>query len=70
MVQHTKYNIYFSVSNPIQIISSEPQDGTIVKKGDDIRLSCKTNQQWFFCVWKGPGGAKQVILIYKEGVPW
>jgi hypothetical protein len=55
------------VSNRIQIISTEPRDGTIVKKGEDVRLSCKTNPQWFFCVWKGPGEIKQVLLCLKIG---
>ena len=50
----------FAVSNKISITSTSPRDGTIVKKGEDIRLSCKTNPQWFFCVWKGPGEIKQV----------
>ena len=56
----------FTVSNRIQIVSTEPRDGTIAKKGEDVRLSCKTNPQWFFCVWKGPGEIKQVLFhVYK-----
>ena len=61
--------ILFTVSNRIQIVSTEPRDGTIVKKGEDVRLSCKTNPQWFFCVWKGPGEIKQVLYIYKMDTP-
>ena len=47
----------------IQITSTSPRDGTIVKKGGNVKLSCKTSHQWFFCVWKGPGEIKQVLEI-------
>ena len=60
--------IKISVSpKQIQITSTSPRDGTIVKKGGNVKLSCKTNNQWFFCVWKGPGEIKQVIEI-KDGL--
>ena len=62
---HNQIPDCFSVQKKIQIISKDPPDGTIVKKGGDVRLSCKTNHQWFFCVWRGPGDTKQVIVRYK-----
>ena len=42
----------------ISVISATPRNGTIVKQGDTVKLSCRTNIRWFFCVWKGPGDKK------------
>ena len=39
-------------SSAMTVISTSPPDGTIAKAGQGIRLSCKTNQKWFFCVWR------------------
>jgi len=50
------------VSNAIKIVSTEPPNYHIVKNGDSIKLSCKTSAQWFFCLWKGPGGLKQCAI--------
>lgn len=61
-------NKFFTVSNAISIVSKEPDDGKIVKKGDRIRLSCKTNRKWFFCLWKGPSGSTQVIYVTKRAI--
>ena len=30
--------------------------------GHNVTLSCGTNMQWFFCVWRGPNGNKQCAL--------
>ena len=30
--------------------------------GHTVTLSCGTNMQWFFCVWRGPNGNKQCAL--------
>ena len=46
----------------ISVISAEPRNGTIIKQGDTVRLSCRTNIRWFFCVWKGPGNKKQCVI--------
>ena len=46
----------------IAVISAEPRNGTIIKQGDSVRLSCRTNIRWFFCVWKGPGDKKQCAI--------
>ena len=46
----------------ISVISAEPRNGTIIKRGDTVRLSCRTNIRWFFCVWKGPGDKKQCAI--------
>jgi len=51
-----------NLSQNIQVISAEPRNGTIIRQGDSVRLSCRTNIQWFFCVWKGPGGKKQCAI--------
>ena len=59
---------FFPVSNAISIVSKEPGDGKIVKKGDRITLSCKTNRKWFFCLWKGPTGSTQVIYDTKTAI--
>ena len=56
------------MSNAISIVSKEPGDGKIVKKGDRITLSCKTNRKWFFCLWKGPTGSTQVIYNTKTAI--
>ena len=34
------------------VVNTSPPDGTIAKAGQGIRLSCSTNQKWFFCVWR------------------
>jgi len=49
----------------ISVISAEPRNGTIIKQGDSVRLSCRTNIQWFFCVWQGPDGDKQCAIQEK-----
>ena len=46
----------------ISVISANPRNGTIVKQGDTVKLSCRTNIRWFFCVWKGPGDKKQCAI--------
>lgn len=49
-------------SGNIAVISAQPRNGTIIKQGDSVRLSCRTNIRWFFCVWKGPGDKKQCAI--------
>ena len=49
-------------TSQIAVISAEPRNGTIIKQGDSVRLSCRTNVRWFFCVWKGPGDKKQCAI--------
>ena len=49
-------------NSKIAVISAEPRNGTIIKQGDSVRLSCRTNIQWFFCVWQGPGGNRQCAI--------
>ena len=46
----------------IKVLKTSPSDGTIVKTGQSLRLSCRTNSKWFFCVWRGPGGDKQCAI--------
>ena len=46
----------------IAVINAEPRNGTIIKQGDTVRLSCRTNIKWFFCVWKGPEGDRQCAI--------
>ncbi|XP_040571195.1 uncharacterized protein [Lepeophtheirus salmonis] len=46
----------------IRVVGSSPPDGTIVKRGYDIRLSCRTSIKWFFCLWKSPDGNKQCAI--------
>ncbi len=50
------------VGGNIAVISAEPRNGTIIRQGDSVRLSCRTNTRWFFCVWKGPGDKKQCAI--------
>jgi len=49
-------------SGTISVINAKPRNGTIIKKGHTVTLSCGTNMQWFFCVWRGPNGNKQCAL--------
>jgi len=49
-------------SGTISVINAKPRNGTIIKKGHNVTLSCGTNMQWFFCVWRGPNGNKQCAL--------
>ena len=37
-------------------IRSSIDTQTLVKSGDEAMFWCETNQPWFLCVWKGPGG--------------
>ena len=46
----------------IAVINAEPRNGTIIKQGDTVKLSCRTNIKWFFCVWKGPEGDRQCAI--------
>ena len=46
----------------IRVIQTSPADGTIAKSGQQVRLSCRTNAKWFFCVWRGPRGDKQCAI--------
>ena len=49
----------FSSAAGINIIRKSPPDGSIIKVGHEVRLSCETDQRWFFCTWKSPDGRKQ-----------
>ena len=51
-----------NAASQIYVISAEPRNGTIIKQGDTVRLSCRTNIKWFFCVWKGPDGDRQCAI--------
>lgn len=46
----------------INVINATPPDGTLVKVGRTVRLSCRTDASWFFCVWKSPNGGKQCAI--------
>lgn len=46
----------------ISVVQASPRNGTVVKQGQSVRLSCQSSMQWFFCVWKGPGGDKQCAI--------
>ena len=43
----------------INIVRQSPPDGSIIKVGHRVRLSCETDRRWFFCTWKSPDGRKQ-----------
>ena len=66
--KNTNGPISASAGSNIAVISAEPRNGTIIKQGDSVRLSCRTNIRWFFCVWKGPGNKKQ-CAIQQETMP-
>lgn len=51
----------------ISVVNKTPRDGTIVKEGRGVRLSCRTNTRWFFCLWKTPVGDKQCAI--QENTP-
>lgn len=51
----------------IKVTKTLPPDGKIVKRGQEVRLSCQTNQKWFFCLWRGPDGDKQCAI--QESAP-
>eukprot|EP00095_Tigriopus_kingsejongensis_P006388 maker-scaffold117_size339417-snap-gene-2.19 protein:Tk06388 transcript:maker-scaffold117_size339417-snap-gene-2.19-mRNA-1 annotation:"immunoglobulin superfamily member 5" len=46
----------------IRVINKSPPDGRIVKQGHSIRLSCRTDKRWFFCLWNSPQGDKQCAI--------
>ena len=50
------------MSRSINVINKSPPDGTIIKQGRTVRLSCRTDKRWFFCVWKSPQGDKQCAI--------
>ena len=45
-----------------QVIGTNPPDGQIIKQGQTVTLTCSTNVNWFFCVWKSPDGGKQCAI--------
>jgi hypothetical protein len=45
-----------------QVISTSPPAGQIIKQGMPVTLSCASNVNWFFCVWRSPGGGKQCAI--------
>ncbi|TRY73760.1 hypothetical protein TCAL_02553 [Tigriopus californicus] len=49
-------------SRAIQVINKSPPDGRIVKLGHSVRLSCRTDRRWFFCLWNSPQGDKQCAI--------
>jgi hypothetical protein len=44
-------------------VSKEPPDGRIIKQGTTTSLSCASNINWFFCVWKSPGKNQKFTLV-------
>ena len=50
-----------------EVVNKAPPDGTVVREGRGVRLSCRTNSRWFFCLWKTPGGDKQCAI--QENTP-
>jgi hypothetical protein len=44
------------------VIGTNPPDGQIIKQGQTVTLTCSTNVNWFFCVWRSPGGGKQCAI--------
>ena len=52
----------------LQVINTNPQDGKIIKQGQTVTLTCTTNINWFFCIWRSPGGSKQ-CAIQQESLP-
>ena len=31
----------------------------MVREGENVSLSCSSHQDWFFCLWRHPGGEKE-----------
>ena len=45
----------------MQIVSTS-DDNVLVKEGGEANLSCRTNLEWFFCLWRHPSGVKECIV--------
>ena len=39
----------------------------LVKTGDTVNMTCDTDQDWFFCLWKHPGGVKECSIQENGG---
>ena len=46
----------------IRVINKSPADGTIIKSGKSVRLSCRTDIRWFFCLWRSPRNDKSCAI--------
>ena len=43
-------------------IVSTSGEHVLVKEGGVANLSCRTDQEWFFCLWRHPSGVKECIV--------
>ena len=34
----------------------------LVEEGSMVRMSCRTEKEWFFCLWQSPGEDKQCAV--------
>ena len=46
---------------PMRIVSTSGEH-ILVKEGGVANLSCRTDQEWFFCLWRHPSGVKECIV--------
>ena len=48
-------------ADEMQIVSTSGEH-VLVKEGGVANLSCRTDQEWFFCLWRHPSGVKECIV--------
>ena len=58
-----------ATANEISILNRSPRDGTIVKEGSSVRLSCRTDTRWFFCLWRSPAQEKSCAIQQSANSP-
>ena len=58
--------LHRSVYCDIKILSSSPSNGSVVKEGGTVSLSCETDRGWFLCLWTSPLGQKVCSIQESE----
>ena len=45
----------------MQIVATSGEQ-VLVKEGGEVNISCTSDQEWFFCLWRHPSGIKECTI--------
>ena len=48
------------------VLVSNQTEPVLVVEGRTVRMSCRTDKKWFFCLWTSPGEDKQCAIQYSQ----